>query len=113
MSNYTTRAVDRAIEATEIEDKWGDPEGGWRALYSRNLEFAKEFDIDGEPVLVTVADKAEESDNSGYGEAVWVVVKVGDQFFKKEGYTSSYDSDTFDGQCTEVFPHQKTVTCYK
>ena len=113
MSNYTTLAVNQAINATEGEDKWGDPYGGWELLYNSNLEFAKEVDFDEGPVLVTVVAKHEESGNSGYGEAVWVVVKVGDQFFKKEGYTSSYDSDTFDGRCTEVFPHQKTVTVYK
>ena len=113
MSNYLPGAVNTAINATETTDTWGDSYDGWTALYSRSLGFSQDVEFDEGPVLVTVAAKHEENENSGYGEAIWIVVKVGDQFFEKEGYTSSYDLDTFDGQCTEVFPHQKTVTYYK
>jgi hypothetical protein len=105
--------VNAAISATEIEDKWGDPYGGWEALYNNNVGFSRDIDFDGEPVTVTVVAKAEESENAGYGEAVWVVVQVGDQFFKKAGYTSSYDSDQFDGACVEVSPREKTVIVYE
>lgn len=114
MSSYTAREVDRGISATEREDEWGDPEYGWDSFYRGNLGFSAEVEIavPDELVPVETVAQSEEGENSGYGESIWVVVKVGDQFFKKAGYTSSYDGNNFDGSCQEVRPVVREVTFY-
>lgn len=113
MTYYTTTAVDTALAGAEIEDEWGDLYSGWRTMYEANRGTTREVSFDGEQVTVTLADKYEEGENDGYGADVWLVVRVGDQFFRKGGYTSSYDGETFDGACTEVHAVTKIVTVYE
>lgn len=48
-----------------------------------------------------------------YGDTAFIVVKVGAQFFKKEGYYSSHSGDRWDGKVTEVIATEKTVYVYE
>ena len=113
MSNYTAREVNQAVAATSSEESWGDYIDGWDSFYQHNVGFSKELQFDEGPVIAEVAAKCTESDNSGYGEKIWIVLKVGDQYFRKSGYTSSYDSESWDGDCREVEPKQKTITVFE
>lgn len=47
-----------------------------------------------------------------YGCETWVVVKVGDQLFKKTGFYQSHYGNDWDGAFTEVRQGRKTVTVY-
>lgn len=49
----------------------------------------------------------------GHGEYVFVVVKVGDQLFRKEGYYASHYGTDWDGDFEEVEAYEKTVTDYR
>ncbi len=51
----------------------------------------------------------------GQGDEYWVVFKVTStgQLFKVDGYYSSYDGGSLDGDVYEVTPVQVTVTQYK
>ena len=59
-------------------------------------------------------------DKDSYGDyyqgddTVYVIFKVGDRFFKKIGYKSSYSEQmTWDGECIEVFPKTKTIQVFE
>lgn len=64
-----------------------------------------------------VEAKGRETDS--YGEyyqgddEIYVIFKVGDRYFKKFGYQSSYGGRTWDGGVIEVFPETKTVTVFR
>jgi hypothetical protein len=49
----------------------------------------------------------------GEGEHVHLVLRVGDRYFKKEGYYASYDGTTWDGDFREVKPAEKTIMVYE
>lgn len=51
--------------------------------------------------------------SEGGGEDVWMVFKVGDQYFRTTGYYASYDGTTWDGGTEEVEPFEKTVIDYR
>jgi len=53
-----------------------------------------------------------EGGTEGDGDYMHVVFQIGDQFFMKEGYHNSWDSDEWDGDFTEVKPVEVTVTKY-
>lgn len=64
-----------------------------------------------------VDSKGRETDSYGdYIEGdteIWVIFKVGERYFKKFGYQSSYGGREWDGGCVEVFPETKTITVFK
>jgi hypothetical protein len=60
------------------------------------------------------AYKVAEYGGEGQGDDLWVVFQVGDQFFKVEGYYSSWDGGRYDDPTPyEVEPVQVTVTEYR
>ena len=78
-----------------------------------------------EVVPVTTGNEAEVLEVSGrprdkYGEAYqdddecYIIFRVGDRFFKKTGYESSYGDEerSWNGPVTEVFGETKTVTVF-
>ena len=49
----------------------------------------------------------------GQGDSIWVVLRIGDQLFKKEGYYASHYGSDWDGDLTEVHEVQRLVTFYE
>lgn len=67
--------------------------------------------IDGQEVPFEAVET--DTGGEGHGEYVYVVFKVGDQTFKKEGsYFSHYGTD-WDGPLFEVEAATKTITVWK
>lgn len=82
---------------------WGEAEYAYKD--GINIE------IDGVWVPVTVVEA--DTGGEGHGEHVFVVIKVGNQYFKKDGYYASHYGTDWDGSFAEVEPYEKTVTDYR
>lgn len=48
----------------------------------------------------------------GEGE-IFVIFKVGDKYYRKNGYESSYGDRTWDGDVVEVHPKTKTIQVWE
>src|SRR4051812_30858634 len=60
--------------------------------------------------------KIEYADTDGQpndGAEISAVIKIGDRYFEKSGYYSSWGSSTMDGDIVEVRPKQVQVTQYE
>lgn len=102
MTDYTTAEIDSAVEVA-LE--------GWSELGYMSKGYKETIALRGEPVEIeTVAGKAPEE---GGGEHVFVIIKAGDQFFRKTGYYMSHYGSDWDGDVTEVHPVEKTITVYE
>jgi hypothetical protein len=103
----TTVEVENAIEAynEEAEEIGSD--------FVETLEYSKQ----GETVPLSVGDAVEVDakwGKEGGGDKIWVVFRIGDQLFRKEGYYSSYNGDEWEeGDITEVKQIPKTVFVYE
>lgn len=87
----------------------------WDRLFQgNNIKVTPEYDS---TTAEFVEAKHREKDHYGdyiqdEGE-IHVIFKVGDRYFKKTGYQSSYGDDRdWDGYVTEVFPQTKTFTVF-
>lgn len=60
------------------------------------------------PVVVEVVDSDYGSEGD-WEKTVYVVIKVGDKYFKKTGYYASHAGTDWDGPVVEVKPVQRTV----
>lgn len=70
-------------------------------------------DFDAQVEMVRPPEPAEyDSYGETTSERIYMIVKVGDRFFKKEGWRSSYGGTDWDGECREVQPEPKTVVVY-
>jgi hypothetical protein len=99
---YTARQVEEAVE---------NGEDGWMSIDWMSEGRTFSLDINGETVEATyVGGKQSEE---GGGEHVYLVVKVGSQFFRKNGYYASHYGVEWDGSIEEVHPVEKTVTVYE
>ncbi len=49
----------------------------------------------------------------GEGDQYWAVIKLGDRYFRKEGWYASHDGGYLDGDLFEVEPVEKTITVYE
>lgn len=65
------------------------------------------------PGLGTLEYVDGETGGEGSAEYIWQVWKIGDQYFKKEGYYMSHHGSEWDGEIFEVVPFEKTVTDWK
>jgi hypothetical protein len=96
--NYTPAEID-----TAVDEQWEALSDGYGP---------KTLTIRGEDVPVERLDGV--PGREGGGEDIWVVIKVGDQLFRKDGYYGSgYGEDWDGGEPTEVRPVEKTVTVYE
>ena len=103
-------STSEAILATRYTD--------WTTLLSAGPGTAFPVILDGEPVTATVVEvnDREDSDNE---RNIHVVIKLGDQYFKKSGWgdSSSYcygdGSDSWESGLTEVRPVEKAVVYYE
>jgi hypothetical protein len=98
---YTAREVDQEIAHRE----------GWDNLVYKTDGYLTAVLLQNEPVVLTkVASKNSDEETDS---AVWVVVRVGGQYFRKEGYYQSHYGTEWDGSVHEVWPKEKTVTVYE
>lgn len=77
------------------------------------FEYTKQAVISIEGTDVPVKFVEGETGGEGSGEYCYVILRVGEQYFRKEGYYSSYNGTDWDGDFDEVEPYQKTITDYK
>lgn len=73
--------------------------------------------VDGKPALATKV-YSEDREDADYDRALKVVVKIGDQFFLKTGWSPVGSHCYGDygpswGELSEVFPQEKTLTFYE
>ena len=47
------------------------------------------------------------------GSNLFVVLAIGDRFFRKSGYYASHDGSYWDGSFKQVRPREKTITVYE
>lgn len=101
---YSADDVMAAImKAVGSEDEYDDMVSEfWYGVY-------KELDFNGiKEQVVWVADFGGE----GMGDMCYVVIQIGDQYFRKDGYYQSYEGSTWDGEFYECFPKEVTRTEY-
>jgi len=91
----------------QIEEAVGETDGGWGEI---KYEDKGTLVIDGVTVPFVTAD---EFGGEGHGDEAWVVIKVGNQLFRKEGYYASHYGYDWDGDVQEVKPVEKTITVYE
>ncbi len=65
------------------------------------------------PSLGVVATGVDNYGGEGQGDELWVVFKVGDQLFEKDGYWQSWEGGTWDGDLFEVEPYEVTITKFR
>jgi hypothetical protein len=101
MTDYTFGEVKAALKFVD-----------WTALSEVDDGFKTAVVINDKPVLVEkMASKAGEYD---YGDSdIFVVIKVGEQFFKQSGWYYSHSGSNWNDGLTEVRATEKTVTVYE
>ncbi|OKI54555.1 hypothetical protein A6A27_32020 [Micromonospora sp. CB01531] len=66
--------------------------------------------------FIEMVARPKEGEYDSYGEGVaedvFMVVKLGDKHFRKNGWRSSYGGTDWDGECREVKPQPRTITVY-
>lgn len=96
----TVAELEAAVEGYD----GGYYDGPWQDLYPNSSV---------EVGLYTLEYVEKEGGYEGGGEELWVVFKVGDQYFRKSGYYASYDGSTWDGALEEVEPYVEPKTLYR
>jgi len=114
-----------AVILAELET-WVKSKGGWDIFESEDTRYGlypvgKEFSVGNR--FASVADKKMTPGYppNGYDGAyeqgtefeVYVIIKVGEQYFKKSGSADSYGEVSWDGDLKTVQPREKTVTYYE
>lgn len=122
MSDYTAEEVEAAVEPLleeaadwdELEDLLkGSPEwtGGGSGTVYPAVPGHTHIEVNGEQAPIEVVE--DHGGGEGSGEARWVVIKVGTQYFKKDGYYASHYGSEFDGDLKEVRKIERMVTFYE
>lgn len=109
--SYTAKEVEEKIEAyQESGDYDGDYSGGIYCDLKDGGYYAegKSIEVPGLGTLEYVEDYGGE----GQGDDYWVVFKVGNQLFRKDGWYASYDGGELDGELYEVEAVQVQRTEY-
>lgn len=102
MSDYTAVEVEKAFRGLDLT-----------ALASANSGQQDAVLLRGEAVKVSKVDALTGDYDSSDYDSVWIVVKVGDQLFKKTGWYASHSGHDWDGDTTEVHATEKTITVYE
>lgn len=100
MSDYTPAEIEEAVNDWE----------GWGELKWQKDGAKETLTLRGEVIEV---EKIDDFGGEGQGDSIWVVIKVGDQLFRKDGYYLSHYGTDWDGEVTEVKPVERTVTFYE
>lgn len=101
MSKFTARQVEDALKDGEELD--------WYNLAWEDYD-QETLNIEGEEVKFSLVES--DPGGEGHGEYVFLVIKVGDQLFRKEGFYASHHGTDWDGDFSEVEPKEVTVTKY-
>jgi len=117
-----------AFLLTELS-AWVTKQGGWSIFESDNTRYGypvgRAFDMGGRKATVVARKTSYDSgdiDAAGFydGElpqgttfSVYVVIKVGDSFFKKTGTGDSYGEISWDGDLLPVTPKQKVIDVFE
>ena len=80
----------------------------WDTEYSDQLS-GTYYTATGDEVQVKVVDSNFHEEGNWHTD-LYVVLSVGDQFFKKSGYYQSHDGTYWDGAVVEVEPEEVSVT---
>ncbi len=100
---FTLAQVKDAISEWEEEND--------RADFYDEVEYGDiELTIDGQTVT---AKNEEQYGGEGQGDEYWIVFRVADQLFEKDGYWQSWEGGEYDGDLYEVEPYEVTVTKYR
>lgn len=108
MTDYTRAEVLNAFEVLLEDFGWGELKSDLcdyatgRYIYSLILR-GEEVEIKGEAAF----------GGRDQGSEAWVVFRVGDQLFRKQGYYASHYGFDWDGTFEEVVATPKTITVYE
>ena len=102
MTDYTAEEVDTVLRD---EDGWADFDGIEQPGYKQS------YPLRGEAVEFELQDGKYSAE--GDGEDIWLVVRAGDQYFKKAGWYASHDGAYWDGDCSEVKPVQRMTVFWE
>jgi hypothetical protein len=103
MSDYTAAEIDVALQENE-GDNYGEP---WSALFYYDYS-SETLPLRGEEVPFELVESYDGGDREWEYE-VYAVIKVGDQYFKREGVYRSHEGVTLDSATREVVEATKTV----
>jgi hypothetical protein len=113
-------AIDRLVSSHGENDEGDiinpDLEEGWDSWWSRKESITFPVTLRGsegdesEEVTMTLVSQF---GGEGKGDDIWRVFQIGDQFFKKSGYYSSWNGTDWSYDFVEVTPVSVTVTEYK
>jgi hypothetical protein len=92
----TPEEIDRLVE--------DDHDWNWDALHA-----GEDIEVPGLGTVVSV----EQHGGEGEGDQYWVVVRIGDRYFRKPGWYASHDGGYLDGDLYEVTPETRTVVVYE
>ena len=104
MSNYLLEDINDAISHKSY---W------WSELSDQPDGYVTALLVCGEPVVITKVAGKEGDYEGGDNQDVFVVIKVGTQYFKKTGYFTSHSGSTWNSTLREVHPVTKTVTVFE
>lgn len=105
MTKLAASDVEAAIEALEdIDGYWGELE--W-ALRDRDT-----LEVNGESYPISIVSE-EHGGEGSWDTETFIVVRVGDQLFRKTGHYRSHYGDDWDGPFREVEAVQRLVDDYK
>ena len=83
-------------------------DGNFREFYN-NIS----WNSTGIDLSVGTAYRVQDFGGEGLGNELWVVFKIGDRHFRKQGSYDSWEGGEWDGLLQEVEPFEKTVIDYK
>lgn len=106
-ANQVEAAIkDKLAEGYYGDYFWGDLEWDVKRGHLTALT------IDGETLPVEFVE-SEEGGEGDWETEVWVVFKVGDQYFRKTGYYASHSGTEWDGPMTEVHRVKKVIKVWE
>jgi hypothetical protein len=105
MTEYSLAEVKEAAEALN-----------WDVVARRGAGHLGALWLHDEPVTFTIVDAKVGSHFDGYEQDAqenFVIFEIGNQLFKKEGWSDSYGDSEWDGNVTEVKASKKYTTVYE
>lgn len=104
--SFTVKELESAL--TQWEEQIGENRNLFMDMwYEENMEGLPNLEGIGQLEFV------DSGGGEGDGAEIWVVIKIGNRYFRKTGYYSSWGSDEMDGDLEEVKPKQVEVTQYE
>lgn len=107
---FTAAELEAYLDEGGFDDQlsfWDEPDSDW--FKTSNAEELKRF----KQRFGAYPEPAANWGGQGDGAAMGAVIKIGDRYFKRTGYYSSWDSSEYDSTVEEVEPYEKTVIRYR